>query len=71
MDPRPDPNPDPDLLVRDMDPRIRIQIHTKMSWIRNTGILLCQDYLGCRMEKNLMGKESWSKLGFADLDKNT
>jgi hypothetical protein len=30
-----------------------------------------EDYLGCRMEKNLMGKESWSKLGFADLDKNT
>jgi hypothetical protein len=33
-DPHPDPNPDPDLLVRGMDPRIRI--HTKMSWIRNT-----------------------------------
>jgi hypothetical protein len=30
----PDPNPDP--LVRDMDPRFRIQIHPKMSWIRNT-----------------------------------
>jgi hypothetical protein len=31
--------PDPDPLVRGMDPRIRIQIriHTKMSWIRNTG----------------------------------
>jgi hypothetical protein len=29
-----DPNPDP--LVRGMDPRIRIWIHTKMSWIRNT-----------------------------------
>jgi hypothetical protein len=28
-------NPDPDPLVRGMDPRIRI--HTKMSWIRNTG----------------------------------
>ncbi len=28
-----DPNPDP--FVRGMDPRIRI--HTKMSWIRNTG----------------------------------
>jgi len=27
--------PDPDPLVRGMDPRIRI--HTKMSWIRNTG----------------------------------
>ncbi len=31
----PDPNPDP--LVRGMDSRIRIRIHPKMSWIRNTG----------------------------------
>ncbi len=31
-----DPHPDPDPLVRGMDPRIRI--HTKMSWIRNTGL---------------------------------
>ncbi len=30
-------DPDPDPLVRGMDPRIRIRIHTKMSWIRNTG----------------------------------
>ncbi len=28
---------DPDPLVRGMDPRIRIRIHTKMSWICNTG----------------------------------
>jgi hypothetical protein len=27
---------DPDPLVRSMDPRIRIRIHPKMSWIRNT-----------------------------------
>jgi hypothetical protein len=27
---------DPDPLVIGMDPRIRIRIHTKMSWIRNT-----------------------------------
>jgi hypothetical protein len=27
---------DPDPLVRGMDPRIRIRIHIKMSWIRNT-----------------------------------
>jgi hypothetical protein len=33
----PDPNPDPDPPVRGMDPRIRIRIHPKMSWIRNTG----------------------------------
>jgi hypothetical protein len=32
----PDPNPDP--LVRGMDPRIRIWIHPKMSWIRNTAV---------------------------------
>ena len=30
-----DPNP----FVRSMDPRIRIRIHPKMSWIRNTGFL--------------------------------
>ncbi len=35
-DPNPDPNPDPDPLVRGMDPRIRIRIHPKISWIRNT-----------------------------------
>ena len=29
-------DPDPDPLVRGMDPRVRIRIHTKMSWIRNT-----------------------------------
>jgi hypothetical protein len=34
----PDPNSDLDPLVRGMDPRIRIRIHTKMSWIRNTGL---------------------------------
>ncbi len=31
-----DPDPVPDPLVRSMDPRIRIRIHPKMSWIRNT-----------------------------------
>jgi hypothetical protein len=31
---------DPDPLVRGMDPQIRIRIHTKMSWIRNTWRLL-------------------------------
>ncbi len=33
-----DPHPDPDQFVRGMDPRIqiRIRIHPKMSWIRNT-----------------------------------
>ena len=29
---------DPDPLVRDMDPRIRIRIHSKMSWIRNIAV---------------------------------
>jgi hypothetical protein len=37
QDPDPDPDPNPDPLVRGMDPRIRIRIHPKMSWIRNTG----------------------------------
>ncbi len=31
-----DPDLIPDPLVRGMDPRIQIRIHTKMSWIRNT-----------------------------------
>jgi hypothetical protein len=50
QDPYPDPNPDLDPLVRDMDPRIRIRIHTKMSWIRNTDentvqlkVIKCED----------------------------
>ncbi len=30
-------DPDRDPLVRGMDPRIRIRIHPKMSWISNTG----------------------------------
>jgi hypothetical protein len=38
QDPDPDLDPNPDPLVRGMDPRIRIRIYTKMSWIRNTGI---------------------------------
>ncbi len=32
------PHPDPDPLVRGIDPRIRIRIHTKMSWIHNTEV---------------------------------
>jgi hypothetical protein len=37
QDPNPDPDPNlnPDPLVRGMD--LRIRIHPKMSWIRNTG----------------------------------
>jgi hypothetical protein len=35
-----DPNPDQDSLVRGMDLRIRIRIHTKMSWIRNTAFFI-------------------------------
>jgi len=27
-----------------------------------------KNYLGCRMDKGLMTKESWDKLGFSDLD---
>ncbi len=41
---------DPDPLVRCMDPRIRIRIHPKMSWIRHTGSL-CVLYGGLRISK--------------------
>ena len=27
-----------------------------------------KDYLGCRMDKGLMARESWSKLGYADTE---
>ncbi|XP_069122951.1 uncharacterized protein [Argopecten irradians] len=31
-----------------------------------------KEYLGCRMDKNLMAKENWTKLGYKDLtDKST
>ncbi len=41
-------DPDPDTLVIGMDPRIRIRIHTKMSWIRNTGCeAWCKENLPC------------------------
>jgi hypothetical protein len=39
QDPDPDPNPDP--LVRGMD--LRIRIHPKMSWIRNTAFNRASD----------------------------
>ncbi|XP_055351775.1 cytochrome c oxidase assembly protein COX19-like [Paramacrobiotus metropolitanus] len=29
-----------------------------------------KNYLDCRMQKELMAKEEWSKLGFADLTEN-
>jgi len=28
-----------------------------------------KNYLECRMDKGLMGKEDWNKLGYSDLDK--
>lgn len=28
---------------------------------------LAKDYLGCRMDKQLMTREEWNKLGFGDL----
>ncbi len=37
--------PDPDPLVRGMDLRIRIQIQTKMSWIRNTDAIAIISHL--------------------------
>lgn len=30
--------------------------------------LQAKDYLQCRMDKNLMAKEDWKKLGFADTE---
>ena len=35
--------------------------------IKNLPLTL-KNYLGCRMDKGLMTKESWDKLGFSDLD---
>lgn len=33
--------------------------------------LEAKDYLGCRMENNLMTKDEWSKLGFSDLNEQS
>ncbi len=47
-------DPDPAPLVRGMDPRIRIQIHTKMAWIRNTGRVetkILWNFQGIRLRK--------------------
>jgi len=30
-----------------------------------------KDYLGCRMEHDLMARESWKKLGFAEQEDNS
>ncbi len=60
-----DPNPDP--LVRDMDPRIRIRIHTKMSWIRNTGFsYVWEDSTSIPYTRSCFGwrPKSWRCLGF-------
>ncbi|XP_043485605.1 cytochrome c oxidase assembly protein COX19 isoform X1 [Polistes fuscatus] len=32
---------------------------------------IAKDYLGCRMDKDLMAREDWSKLGFTDEVKET
>jgi hypothetical protein len=52
-----DPDPHPDPLVRGMDPRIqiRIRIHTKMSWIRNTVTLYIQYILDRGVPRILPG----------------
>jgi hypothetical protein len=47
----PDPNPDP--LVRGMDPRIRIRIHPKMSWIRNTASLSLKPWIWIKIHSAL------------------
>jgi cytochrome c oxidase assembly protein subunit 19 len=33
--------------------------------------LLARDYLQCRMDKNLMAKEDWGKLGFNDVPESS
>ena len=53
--PDPHPNPDPDLLVRGMDPRIRI--HPKKSLIRNTGA-------SCKLFKGMVSREEWIYMAF-------
>ena len=30
-----------------------------------------KDYLNCRMEKGLMAKETWPRLGYSDLEKKS
>ncbi len=61
-----DPNPVP--LVRGMDPRIRIRIHTKMSWIRNIALdisVFCITaarvlYISLSSEKSIETHRRWS-----------
>jgi hypothetical protein len=50
-------DPDPDPLVRGMDPLIRIRIHTKMSWIRNTGEDSQNILCAVRTTKDKRGRE--------------
>jgi hypothetical protein len=48
-------DPEPNPLVRGMDPwiQIRIRIHPKMSWIRNTAFM-CRSFLKHRHKKNFL-----------------
>ncbi len=48
-------DPDPDPLVRSMDPRIRIRIHPKMSWIWNTAVCMLKEEWGAKKRKNKEG----------------
>ncbi len=56
----PDPNRDP--LVRSMDPRIRIRIHLKMSWIRNTALLILRIQKNYAQVHHLQSKNFSSKI---------
>ncbi len=65
-----DLNPDP--LVRGMDPRIRIRIHPKMSWIRNTGfwaswirIRIRNLFVRIRITRFFLGEQQYCK--FSDI----
>jgi hypothetical protein len=64
---------DPDLknlILTGSESLVPTVVEIRRKKIKKLYSVAIEDYLGCRMEKNLMGKESWSKLGFADLDKN-
>jgi hypothetical protein len=50
----PDLKPDPDPLVKGMDPRIQIRIHTKMSWIRNTASFITGHLNGLSVANQLL-----------------
>ncbi len=53
-----------------MDPRIRIRIHNKMSWIRNTAILYAWAMLVWYIEEAVADVKIVKSLFYCDLEKN-